>query len=76
MSTWNPFEHHRGPYVLQVKRPAKRKYPFTLETLSGTVDGPDVEDEAKALLADKRDSIVAVFVWSATEQQHIITYRP
>lgn len=76
MTDWNPFDHHRGPYVLQVSRPApKRKYPVTMETLRGTVHGSEVEEEAKALLADPRDTITAVFVWSVPEQQHIVTYR-
>src|SRR5437773_5531116 len=76
---WNPFDHHRGPFTFCVTRPKenprKGTYPFAVETLPGTVSGCDVEDEARALLADPRDTIVSVAVWSVSEQQHVMTYR-
>jgi hypothetical protein len=76
---WNPFDHHRGPFTFCVTRPKENPregtYPFAYETLPGTVSGSDVEDEARALLADPRDTIVSVAVWSVSEQQHVMTYR-
>ena len=69
------YTRHRGPYVLQVNRdtPA-RKMPWHTETLAGEVSGPDVESEARALLADTRDTIQSVHVWSVSEQQHVGTF--
>ena len=48
-STWNPFDHHRGPYQLVVVRETPtRKVKWHHETLSGTVGRDDAADEAKA----------------------------
>jgi hypothetical protein len=68
---------HRGPFRFQVCRertPKGKQYPATFETLPGTVSREDVTSEATALLDDPRDTIVRVFVWSESEQQHIITF--
>lgn len=80
MSAWDPLRKHRGPYLLQVSRPktpTKSKPAFyateTLGTRFKTRD--DVLDEVALLLGDPRDTIDAVHVWSAREQQHIATYR-
>lgn len=80
MTNWNPFDHHRGPFRLQVLRTRKvsegsKRYPATTQTLPGLTDGADVADEAKALLTDPRDTIDAVYVFSETEAQHVMTYR-
>lgn len=79
MSTWNPFEHHRGPYTLQVIRETPvskgRKVPYVVDTLPGTVEPEDIPAEARALLTDPRDTITSVFVWSEYEQQHVTTYK-
>lgn len=70
------YTRHRGPYQLQVCRlTPKRKQPWHTESLSGTIDGPDCEAEAQALLSDPRDSIVCVAVWSIPEQQHVMTFK-
>jgi hypothetical protein len=77
MAAWNPFDHHRGPYlfcVLRAAPTATKPWRHTSEWLSGHVEREDVPSEARALLEDKRDSIVSVFVWSETEQQHVTTY--
>ena len=76
MSKWNPFEHHRGPYMFGVMRETpRRKMPYHYDALPGKVEVEDIESEARALLSDKRDTITSVYVWSETEQQHIMTYR-
>lgn len=73
---WNPLEHHRGPFRLQVGRPvAGKKAPWSSETLRGTTAREDVEAEAHALLTDPRDSIDAVYVFSVPEQKLITIYR-
>lgn len=70
------YTRHRGPFVLQVVRETpKTKYRFSVDTLKGSVDGVDVDSEARALILDPRDSIVSVYVWSEPEQQHVCTYR-
>ena len=75
MTTWNPFDHHRGPYVFAVIRETpKRKMKYTFDTLPGKVEVEDIEDEAKALLSDKRDTITSIYVFSAYEDQHVTTY--
>jgi hypothetical protein len=72
------YTRHRGPYQLQITRSkpltSKAKLKVEVETLTGTVDGPDVESEARALLDDPRDSILSVSVWSIKEQQHVMTF--
>mgnify|MGYP001617671054 CR=1 FL=1 len=75
MSTWNPFVNHRGPYQLQVLRlTPSRKMKWHTETLRGLVAGDDVRSEAYALLADPRDSIISVHVYSVREGQFVMTY--
>jgi len=66
-----PFwDRHRGPYKLVVCRPHPRKKgTSTSEVLAGsTQHGADIAEEAQALLADPRDTIVAVSVWSESEE--------
>ena len=77
-SSWNPFEHHRGPYVFCVLRKAPtaaKPWRHTTEWLKGHVEPEDIPAEAQALLSDQRDTIVAVCVFSDYEQQHVTTYR-
>lgn len=76
MSTRATFtSRHRGPYQFQVLRPKPtRKYPYTCLTLPGVSNADEVDAEARALLADPRDTIIAVYVWSVREQQHVFTY--
>ena len=72
---WNPFEHHRGPYVLGVMRETpKRRMKYHYDALPGKVEVEDIEAEAKALLSDKRDTITSVYVFSVHEDQHVTTY--
>lgn len=68
-------QRHRGPFVLQVSRTTTRKPGVQVVALPGRTDREDVEGEALALLADPRDTIVAVHVWSDPEQQHVTTIR-
>ena len=70
------YTRHRGPFLLHVTRPHKRKRGFhTSEWLTGPIrNGPDVEFEARALLEDTRDTIVFVAVYSETEQQFVCGY--
>lgn len=76
MSDWNPFDHHRGPYVLGVIRETpKRKVKWHYDALPGNVERDDISGEARALLSDKRDTITSVFVFSVTEAQHVTTYK-
>ena len=71
--TWQ--ERHRGPYVFCVRRPHKRKPDhYTTEWLSGEVSKEDAQAEAEALLADKRDSILSVSLWSTRECQFVTTW--
>lgn len=76
-SNWNPFDHHRGPYRLQIIRlGGAKKAPWSAEPLRGATDsGDEIEAEARALLDDPRDTIVAVAVWSVSEQQHVTTFK-
>lgn len=63
---------HRGPYRLCVVRPFVTKPGFyRSQWLDGAVDGGEVEDEARALLADPRDTITYVGLWSEREQQFV-----
>lgn len=60
---------HRGPYRLCVARPYATKPGFyRSEWLPGDVDTGDVEEEAKSLLSDPRDTITHVAFWSQREQ--------
>ena len=38
------------------------------------MEGEEVEEECKALLEDKRDSICFINVWSDREQQFVMNY--
>lgn len=67
------WERHRGPFSLMVVRPGK-KGKMKSEWLSGVVDGPDVPEEAHALLTDPRDTIMRVHVWSEKDNQFVMTY--
>jgi hypothetical protein len=76
MTTWNPLDHHRGPFRLMVMRPKKvaagsKKYPATFELLKGNVPKADIEEEAQALLNDPRDVIESIYVWSEREEQFV-----
>ena len=76
--SWNPMEHHRGPFRLQVDRPnpskGTRAYPTVSTWLTGSVRGEDVAEEATALLTDPRDTITRVYVYSETEQQFVTSF--
>lgn len=72
---WNVYEHHKGPYMLGVIRETpRRKVKYAYELLPGKVEVDEIEDEARALLADSRDTITSVLVFSASEDQHVTTY--
>lgn len=58
-----------------VARPNEKKRGFIRsEWLKGEVNADDVESEALNLLADPRDSISHVQVWSLTENQFAWSY--
>jgi hypothetical protein len=65
---------HRGPYRFLVTRPSKGRNKWRSEWLPGQVPTWDAEDEAQALLTDKRDSILVVQVWSVKEDQFVMTF--
>jgi hypothetical protein len=67
MNTAGFLNNHHGPYRLMAQRPAKKVGFYMCEWL-GTSDRDDVESEALALLADPRDTICYVGVWSVSEQ--------
>ena len=73
----DPFWHrHRGPFVLCIARPHKKKAGFyTSEWLSGASEGETVQAEAYALLTDPRDTVCTVSVWSEREQSFSMNYR-
>ena len=60
---------HRGPFRLVATRPhAKRIGRSCTEWLTGEIrHGDDAQDEARTLLADPRDTIACIHVWSITE---------
>ena len=69
------YSRHRGPFQLQLLRPATgKRCRWATECLAGSVDGLEVEAECMALLTDPRDCIAAVAVWSIPESQHCVTY--
>lgn len=69
-------ERYRGPFKLCVCRPfATKKGFYRTEWLPGVVQGEDLAGEAHALLADPRDTILTVDVWSEREQKFIHTFR-
>lgn len=65
-------ERHRGPYRLYVSRPGKTA---RNEWLPGTTTAEEVDAEARALLADGRDTIALVCVWSVRRQRFVFTYK-
>jgi len=75
------FEKHRGPFILMLSRPHKSPQKATRgfsssEWLRTAVrDGQDALDEARALLEDPRDSILAVYFYSEIEQQFVGALR-
>lgn len=71
------YVRHRGTFTLMVGRQTPtQKMKWHTETLRGkSLRGEEVEAEALALLADPRDSIDAVYVYSDREQRHVMTYR-
>ena len=67
---------HRGPFVLLIGRPHKKKRGFfTSEWLVGSEEGPEAQAAAYALLTDPRDTISTVSVWSEREQSFSMNYR-
>ena len=70
------FERHKGPFQLVIMRPMTTKTGFYRNTLlAGESEAEDVEAEARALLADPRDTIVLVSVWSVPQKQFVTSYR-
>ncbi len=72
---------HRGPFIFLVDRPAPQRYKNptgvyrTSEWLQGEVERDDVTSEALSLLADPRDTILGVSVWSVKEAQFVGGFR-
>lgn len=64
---------HRGPYRLVAVRPTKKGY--MSEWLKGEVDTDDIAEETLALLADPRDTIVWIHIWSVRESQFVTTVK-
>ena len=63
---------HRGPFLFCVVRPhIRKKGHMSSEFLGGLVESTDVEAETRALLADPRDTISSVWVWSEKEQMFV-----
>ncbi len=64
---------HRGPFLFLVDRPDERVRKNkagvyrTSEWLKGEVEKDDVVSEAETLIADPRDTILGVSVWSVKE---------
>jgi hypothetical protein len=69
------YTRHRGPFQLSVTRPAEKPGFRTSEWLPGRLDGEDCLAEARALLTDPRDTIIAVSVWDVCENQFVMSYR-
>lgn len=67
---------HRGPYILMVVRPGKKPGCFSNEWLPGLLKAADVEEEAACLLADTRDQILRISVWSEKEGRFVTTITP
>ncbi len=67
-------ERHRGPYRLMVSRPGRKPGFYTTAWLAGEVESDDCDAEAAALLADPRDQILTVDVWSVKEGQFVQSY--
>ena len=54
--------------------PTHKKVPWHHELLSGTVTAEDAEAEARALIADPRDTIESVLVYSLRDTQFVTGY--
>lgn len=67
--------NHRGPFQLVLTRPGKGAGFHTTEWLRTESDVDEVESEARAFLADPRDTITSVDVWSDSEQLFVGGYR-
>ncbi len=69
-------DNHKGPFIFLVTRPHRSKAGFfTSEWLSGLTQKDDVTSEALAILADKRDTVSSVSVWSEYEECFVGSYR-
>ncbi len=68
------FARHRGPYKLFIVR-RNKKLILSSEWLKGEVEGEEVEEEARSLLEDPRDTIIAVDVWSTRETQFVTGFK-
>lgn len=68
------YSRHRGPFRLVVHRPDTKAKVHRTEWVKGEMEGDDVESEALALLADPRDTITSVDVWSVSEQIFVFGY--
>lgn len=68
---------HEGPYRLYATRPHPSKPGWwTGGWLKGEIrHGQDVQEEALALLADPRDNIAFINVWSVGEEAYVGGYR-
>ena len=69
-------DNHRGPFLFLVTRETPtRKLKQRAEWLTGEIDKNDVADEARALLADPRDTIRSINVWSVREDSFVGGYH-
>lgn len=77
MTTGHFNDSHRGVFRFMVGRPCTRKGrpAVVTEWLRGSVAKLDVEAEARALLADPRDTITHVYVWSLRDQQFVGIFK-
>ncbi len=66
---------HRGPYRFYVARLDDDGKSTGGKWLKGSTTADDVESEALALLADRRDTIWLVNVWSQRDQQFVFSYK-
>lgn len=66
---------HRAPFIFCLTRPAKKPGFFKSEWLKGETGYDDVIDEAQALLADSRDTITSIGVWSLKEGCFVYGFR-
>jgi hypothetical protein len=65
------YKRHRGPYVLCLTR-QNDDGEFSSHWLKTEIKkGPDVETQARAMLANRRDTVVSVCVWSRREEQFV-----
>lgn len=75
--TAEPFwTRHRGPYLLCITRPLPTKQgSFGQQWLSALEAGPEAESQALAFLADPRDTITGVDIWSDREECFVMSYK-